>query len=149
MNYRIFRFCMQFVAASLLTIGVQSLASNASPVSGSLVSGTYDVLRNTDVGSQSQIVLRVHLVNHGALNLSIQRITIWDFSHPERGGSRACAIALAAHASANTTQEFTIRRSDYQLWQKGVRPRLVLQLAGSRNTKAVVRLDRTSRQEVK
>lgn len=116
-----------------------------------LVSGTYAVVQETNLGRQEQIRLRIHLVNHGASGLSIQRMTIWDFSHPEKGGTRACAVALGAHASVDTTQEFTIRRADYQMWEKGVRPRLVLQLTGPGNTrsKTVVRLDRDSSKEVR
>ncbi len=153
MSYKILRLCKRcLVVAALLGLGVQfSLATNASPVSGShvsgpLISGSYEVLQDTAHGPQAQIRMRIHLVNHGPSDLSIQRMTLWDFSHPDKGGSHACAVALRAHASSETTQEFTIRRSDYQLWQRGFRPRFVLQMAGpgSAKSKAVVRLDRIS-----
>jgi hypothetical protein len=146
MSYNILRLCKWcLVAAALLAFGVPWAAGgNAPVVSGPMVSGSYEVVYNTDLGSQAQIRIRIHLVNHGPSDLSIQRMTFWDFSHPDKGGSHACAVALRAHASAETTQEFTIRRSDYQLWQKGFRPRFVLQMAGpgSTKSKAVVRLDR-------
>jgi hypothetical protein len=153
MSYNIFRVCKwRLVVAVLFALGVQfAFASNAP-----LVSGSYEVLQNTDLGSQAQIRMRIHLVNHGPSNLSILRMTLWDFSHPEKGGSRGCAVTLRAHASAETTQEFTIDRTEYQMWQRGLRPRLVLQMEGPGNTpgrttksKAVVRLDRTAGQEVK
>jgi len=143
MSYNILRVCKWcLVVAALFVLGVQfAPASNAL-----LVSGSYEVMQSTDLGSQAQIRMRIHLVNHGPYNLSIQRMTLRDFSYPDKGGSHACAVALRAHASAETTQEFTIQRPEYQSWQKGQRPRLVLQMEGPRNTKskAVVRLDRIS-----
>jgi len=154
MSYNIFRLCKRcLVVATLFALGLQfSPASNAP-----LVSGSYEVVQNTDLGSQAQIRLRIHLVNHGPSDLSIQRMTLWDFSHPDKGGSRACAVVLRAHGAAETTQEFTFRRSDYHLWQKGYRPRLVLQMSGPSSaagrttlkSTAVVRLDRISGQEAK
>jgi hypothetical protein len=73
-------------------------------------------------------------------------MTLRDFSYPDKGGSHACGVALRAHTSAETTQEFTIQRPEYRSWQRGLRPRLVLQMEGPRNikSKAVVRLDRIS-----
>ena len=133
--------------AALFTPGIQfALASNAP-----LVSGSYQVVENKDLGARSHVQVRIHLVNHGASDLSIQRVTLWDFSHADNGGTTACAVTLPAHASADTTLQFTIRRSDYQMWQRGFRPRLVLQMAGPGHTasKAVVRLDRISGQEAK
>jgi len=148
MSYNILRLCKRcLVVAALLALGVQFAPASNAP----LVSGSYKIVQNTDLGSQEQIRILIHLVNHGPSDLSIQRMTLWDFSHPDKGGSHACAVTLGAHASAETTQEFTLRRSDYQLWQRGFRPRFVLQMAGPGNTKskAVVRLDRISGQEAK
>jgi|SRR5208282_1966922 len=155
MSCSIFRFCKwRLVVAALFALGVQfALASNVP-----LVSGSYEILQNTNLGSQAQIRMRIHLVNHGPSDLSIQRMTLWDFAHPEKGGSHACVVTLRAHASAETTQEFTIEPPEYQLWQKGRQPRLVLRMAGpgsvtGRKTVAksttVVRLDRISGQEAK
>jgi hypothetical protein len=148
MSYRILRVCKwRLVVAALFALVVQFAPASNAP----LVSGSYEVVQNTDLGSQAQIRMRIHLVNHGPNDLSIQRMTLWDFSHPDRGGSHACAVTLHAHASAETTQEFTIRRPEYELWQRGLRPRLVLQMGGPGSTKstAVVRLDRVSGQEAK
>lgn len=135
------------MVAALFAIGIPFALANNGP----LVSGSYEVVRQTTVGSQAEIQMRIQLVNHGTSDLSIQRMTLWDFSHHEKGGSRACAVTLRAHSSAETTQEFTLSQSDYQLWKKGFRPRFVLQMAGPANTKckAVVRLDRISGQEAK
>lgn len=132
---------------ALFALGVQSALAKNAP----LVSGSYQVVESKDLGSVSQIQIRIHLVNHGSSDFSIQRMTLWDLSHADKGGTSACAVALRAHASAETTQQFTIRSSDYQSWQRGFRPRLVLQMAdpGRAKNRTVVRLDRISGKEAK
>jgi hypothetical protein len=135
------------VTVALLALGAQGALANDAP----LVSGSYQVVESRDLGSQSQIQVRIHLLNHGSTDFSIQRMTLWDLSHADKGGTSACAVALRAHASAETTQQFTIRRADYQSWQRGFRPRLVLQFAGPGRSKSrtVVRLVRISGKEAK
>lgn len=145
---RILRICNYLlIVAGLFVFATQFAQASNAP----LVSGSYKVVQSTDLGSQSKIQLRIRLVNHGPSDFSIQRMTLWDFSHADKGGSQACAVLLRAHASAETTQQFIIRRSDFQMWRKGFRPRLVLQMAGanSAKSKTVVRLDRISGQEAK
>jgi hypothetical protein len=139
--------------AALLAVAIQFAAADNAPQ----VSGSYVVTQRRAVGSQVQIGMRIHLTNHGTSDLSIRRLTLWDFSHPEKGGSRVSALTLRAHAAADTTQQFTVSRSDYQSWQKGFRPRFVLETAGTRSTPGspvlkrtlIVRLDHTSGQEGK
>ena len=135
-----------FFVLSQLMLGQFAAAGNAP-----LVSGAYAVVQESNLGGQEQIRLHIHLVNHGLTALNIQRMTIWDFSRSEKGGTQTCSVALGAHASADTTQEFTIRRTDYLTWKKGARPRLILQTMGPGNarSKMVVRLDRDSSKEVR
>ena len=148
MSYNILSICKRLlVVAALFVFGVQLALASSAP----RVSGSYQVLQDINLGSQSQIRVRIHLVNHGPADLFIQKMTIWDFSHPDKGGMHTCAVTLRAHAFVDTTQEFTIDRPEYQLWQRGLRPRFVLQTAGPGNTRgqAVVRLDRMSVKEAK
>ena len=135
----------------LVVAALFALAQFASASNAPVVSGTYQVVQNTNLGSQTQIRMRIHLVNHGPKNLAIERLTLWDFSHPDKGGTHPCALTLRAHASADTTQQFTIRRPEFESWRRGLRPRLVLELAAPARTKstAVVRLDRVDGQEAK
>jgi hypothetical protein len=144
MNHKILRMCIWLAVA--MFVDQFATASNA-PV----VSGYYQVVQSKAVGSQKQIKVFIHLVNHGPIDLSIQRMTLWDFSHPDKGGTGVCALALHAHATAETTQEFTIRRPEYESWRRGMRPRLVLELMAPSRAKstAVVRLDRISSQEAR
>jgi len=137
----------RLLLVALLALGFELASASNSP----LVSGSYHILQNADLGSEVQVHILLHLVNHGPSVLSIERVTLWDFSHPDKGGSNACAITLRPRASADTTQEFTIKRMEYEQWKKGLRPRLVLQMTGPRNTKSTVtvRLDRLAGEEAK
>lgn len=96
---------------------------------GSPVTGSYRVLEHTTRGPEAQIRMRIHLVNSTASGLVIQRMTLSNLPHTDRGSMRACAVTVRAHASVDTTQEFTIPRTQYQLWQRGMKPRFVLQVA--------------------
>ena len=148
------RSCRQGLpVVGLIFLFVQFMSASSTPV----VTGSYALLRHVVRGSQAQIRMRIHLVNHGSSDLSIRRITLWDFSHPATGGSRICALALLANASTDAVEEFSISRADYQQWQRGARPRFVLELenpvraerkAPSKTT-TVVRLDRVSAREAK
>jgi hypothetical protein len=121
-------------------------ASSSSPITGS-----YTILQHTARGSQTKIQIRIRLVNHGSSDLSIHRIVPWDLSHPQRVASHACALTVRAHSSLETTQEFIIRRPEYQLWQRGLRPRFLLELSpgGAGRRTIVVGLDHVSPQEAK
>jgi len=91
--------------------------------------------------------MQLHLVNRGAGDLHIQRITLWDFSHPTKGGTQACSLVIRASSSADTKQEFTIPQAEYALWRRGAQPRLVLEVAapGGRSSTEVVSLERADR----
>jgi hypothetical protein len=170
MAQRLFHQCRQFLVAALIAFysfasgsaaAVNAPHSNALPsnapqpsaahITAPQLSASYNVLERTNLGAEQQIRLRIHLVNQSAAALSIDRITLWSFSQPEKGATRPCQLTLRAHSSADSTFDFTIRSADYQLWRANRQPRLILQFAGGGHTrtKTVVHLVRTSAQEVK
>jgi hypothetical protein len=120
-----------------------SRASDNRAHSAPQMSGAYRVIEKTDQGPQIRLRLQLRLINHGPSNLHIQRITLWD-RHPEKGATQACAIAIPAGHSADTTPEFTIAFQEYETWQRGSEPRLVLELQSPNGRKATeaVRLSR-------
>ena len=79
MSYKtLYTYKWPLVVAALFALAQFALAGNAPTVSG-----TYQVMQKTNLGSQTQVRMRIHLVNHGPKNLAIQRVTLWDFSHPD------------------------------------------------------------------
>lgn len=108
------------------------------------LSGTYKVLRESQAGNQVRVRLQLHLVNPRTRDLHIQRITLWEFSHPAKDGTQASSVALHPGASADVTQEVTISRAEYELWKRGAKPRVVLDVAApsGRFTREVIHLER-------
>lgn len=142
MNPRNSRISPLLVLAGLfvLTIGF----AQASAVSH--LSGSYKVVHQTDLGPRTRVRLQLHLANHGPRDLHILRITLWGSSHPTDGEDKKYSLVLHPDASASTTQEFTIPRSDYRLWNRAKCLKLLVAVEepGGRKTTELVRLDRIS-----
>lgn len=110
------------------------------------LSGSYRVVQKTEVGPHNRVQLQLHLTNQGQSDLVIQRVALWDFSHPNRTGVRACSLALRAGSSADTTQEFMVPRSEYESWRASHGPKLLLEVMSpsGRKTIEVVHLNGAS-----
>ncbi len=136
MNHRILRnhYCL---AVTLLLFGLVTHCANASNIP---VTGSYEVIEKTDLGSRTKILLRLYLTNHELGVLYLQRVFLWDFATPPSGGRRTSAIALPPGTSEETTQEFVVSRLQFDQWQRGLLPRVVLDLqtaTGAKITQAI------------
>jgi hypothetical protein len=132
------RFCL--VLAACVAFGPQLMqASDLTRLSGS-----YEVVRKTDAGAKTTVRLRVHLINRGSSSLSIQRMALRDFSHPTLDQMRNSALTIPAGGACDSTQEFTVPRIEYEAWQRGNQPIVVLELVASsgRRTSESLRLIR-------
>lgn|SRR5208337_3230339 len=139
-NHRTSRNHYCLLVACLLV----AFASQFAQAANLPISGSYEVIEKTDLGSQTKITVRLHLTNHGQGLLYLQQVLLADFAHPSNGGPRTSSIALNPGTSEDATQEFVIPRSQFAEWQRGLRPRVLLQLqtaTGARITQ-VIRLDR-------
>ena len=107
------------------------------------LSGSYQVTQKTDRGAKSSVRLVFRLTNQGEGDLSIQRIALWDFSHLGRESMRHCTLIIPKGGSTETTQEFTIPRSEFDSWRGANGPRLLLEvrLPSGRMTTEVVHLN--------
>ena len=131
----------------LLLIALFSTATNPALAQDSLLlTGAYAIQKKAHNGGQMRVAMRIQLQNGGSRDLHIQRMTVWDFSHPAKGSTQACSVTVRAGSSSSTTQEFTIPPAEYELWKRGSRPRLVVEIGTrtGRPSSAVVRLDRLS-----
>ena len=131
----------------LVIVGLVVLSMPTAGASESAqLTGTYKVTRKAEIGGQTRVQILIHLVNRGTRDLHIQRITFWDFSHPVKGGTQSCSLVVHSAHSSDTTQEFTLPPAEYELWKRGARPRLVLEVATPQGhpTTQVVRLDRNA-----
>lgn len=150
------------ICLCLLLIAGLPVPSFAAPQASAApqLSGSYKIIQKSEKNGETQIhaqrvqtqqaqvqvQLQLHLVNRSFRDLHIQHITLWDFAHPSKGGSQACSLVVHSAASISTTQQFTVPRAELDLWKRGTRPRVVLELAtpNGRPSTAVVRLDRAS-----
>lgn len=110
------------------------------------LSGSCQIVHKTEVGPNHSVRLQLHLSNLGQSDLVIQRVALRNFSHPGREGVRSCSLALHAGGSIDTTQEFTVSRSEYESWRGSHEPRLLLEvmLPSGRKTIEVIHLNSTS-----
>lgn len=108
------------------------------------VRGFYEVTQTVDLGSQVRVFLRLRLINRGDGTLFIQCLTLRSFSPAPERQAHSVSVLLRPHASEVMTQEFTISHSEYELWLRGVRPRLVLEMQSSDQNKLTeaIQLDR-------
>lgn len=137
---RISNFLLSITALTLVSISAG--AASEPP----RLSGWYRIVHQEETGGQARVRLQIHLVNALSHDLRIQRMTVWDMSHPTKGATQACSLVIRAGGSVEMIQEFMIPRAEYDLWRRGARPRLVLEIATpiGRPASEVVHLDRAS-----
>lgn len=143
MNSRLF---MDYVLSLALATAVVLAPQLSRAAEFTRFSGSYEVICKTDAGSNTSVRVRVHVTNERTSKVSIERIALRDFSHPAVKQVRACALSVPAGGSGELTQEFVAPRLEYESWQRGSQPKLILEiLTGSgRRTTEVVPLTRIS-----
>jgi hypothetical protein len=98
------------------------------------ITGSYELIQKTNLGSQTKITVRFHLTNQGLNPLYLQELLLSDFGHPPSGQLLTPSITLPPGTAEETSQEFVIPRLEFDQWQKGVPPRVVLQLKTTTGT---------------
>jgi hypothetical protein len=141
------RFLQMFTRLVIISGVCITGASAARAVDAPELSGSYELLQHQDAGTQTHVRILIQVANHGAHEVNIQRLTLWDLKHADPGATQATLLVVHPGANGSTEQEFTIPRTEYELWTRGTRPRLVLEVGTSNNRKAteVIRLERISR----
>lgn len=142
MNHRTFRShsCLSVVLV-LLAFGMQPAHAANIPISGS-----YEVMQKTDLGSQAKVLVRFHLTNHGTSPLSVQEVLVSDFAHPPSGGPVSPSVTLSPGVSQEISQELVIPQLQLERWHRGLLPRVILELktaSGARISQAI-RLEQVS-----
>lgn len=140
-NSRMLQLCGWLVVSAGLLV---SSVAMAQPAGAARLAGSYQIVQREQSGGQVRVRLQLHLVNRGTREFHLKRITLWDFAHPTRGASQTMSLVLHGSTSVDATQQFTIPRAEYELWRRGIRPRMVLEtdLPNGRSGSEVLRLDR-------
>ncbi len=140
MNHRTFCNCY-CLGVALLLFTLCALPANAANLP---ISGTYEVIQKTDLGSQAKVVMRFHLTNHSQDPVVLQALSLSDFGHQPGNAPLTASITLPPGGSQVISQSFVISRMQFDQWKMGAYPRVVVELqttAGARITQAV-RLER-------
>jgi hypothetical protein len=112
-----------------LTILLLVFATDALPAAESTphVFGSYAVMHATSAGRDTRVELRLRLVNPSAQAVSIERLAVF-YLHPAAAKLLTNPILVEAHTTQEISQEFTIPTPEYELWQKGMRPSLHMEM---------------------
>jgi hypothetical protein len=97
-------------------------------VAGQTMAGTYKVTDTTDLGMQVRVTMQIRLMNAGEDKLFVTEVRLRGFPRPARNEGNPAGVILEPHGSSEFTQEFTIEKQEYELWNKGARPRLGLKV---------------------
>jgi hypothetical protein len=130
------KFCLCLIA--LLALVIEASASSA-------ISGSYEIVSKSHSTAGASVVLRFHLVNAGAKPVYVDRIFLWDVGRPVKSAASE-VITLAPATSEATTREFAIPIEQFEKWQRGPSPQVVLNLRTAAGTKfaQTIRLQRAS-----
>jgi hypothetical protein len=102
----------------------------------------YKVTETTDLGTQVHVTLQIRLMNAGEDKIFVTQVRLRGFLHPGRSEDQPVGVILEPHGNSEFTQEFTIDKQEYKLWNKSARPRLGLkiQVAGGAETTMTIAL---------
>jgi len=115
------------------------------------LAGFYSVKNVNDLGAQVRVTLQVRLANSGEADLSTAKLSLRSSLPAQKDHGAIAPVALRPHGNASFTQDFTISRTEYQMWKKGARPSLSIraQAAGAKTLTRTIKLLPTRAAEAK
>lgn len=99
------------------------------------VLGSCAVVKTTSMGRDTQVELRVRIVNPGDQAVSVEKLTLLA-PGPAAANPLPAPIQVSAHSKQEMTQEFKIPTQQYQLWQKGMRAFLSVDMRTKEGTRS-------------
>jgi hypothetical protein len=131
-------FTLNLLSLALL-IALSALGTGATTI----ISGSYRVVDTTDLGTDVRVTLSIRLTNPGDSLLFVSKVGLLDLTPAAHGtGEVPVSVNIEPNSSSSFNQDFTIPKAAYELMEKGVRPRLILQVqpAGAAETKLTISL---------
>jgi len=115
------------------------------------VAGFYGVKNVNDLGTQVRVTLQVRLTNTGESDLSTAKLALRSSLPAGKDHGAITPLALRPRATASFTQDFTISRTEYEMWKKGAKPALSIstQTAGGKTLTRTIKLLPIRAQEAK
>lgn len=108
----------------LLAIATSMLLAAESP-NHPHVLGSCAVVKTTNVGQDTQVELRVRIVNPSEQAVFVEKLRLLA-PGPAAGRPLPSAVQISAHSEQEITQAFTIHTGQYRLWHRGGRAFLIV-----------------------
>jgi len=134
------RFVTLFLAAFFAALLLSTPAS-----AGSILSGTYKITENTDLGTQVRITVQLSLVNAGATSLTVSKVSLRSISAPGQTVSVASTVVVHSHSNAQVSLQFLMAKKDFNAWSSGPHQKFLVTLkpSGGKTTLINIPLLRT------
>jgi hypothetical protein len=140
MNLRL-RFNLISLAAFLAVLLFVPPHASAGP----MVSGTYKITENTDLGTQVRITVQLNLVNGGTTGLTVTQVGLHSPSAPGQKVSVTSNVVVRSHSSSQVTLQFQMAKQDFNQWSTGPHQQfqVTLKPSGGKSTLINIPLLRT------
>lgn len=117
----------RLATAVLLLATATSMLLAAQSAHNPQVLGSCTVVKTTSMGQNTQVELRVRIVNSGEQAVSVEKLMLLA-PGPATAKPLQSPVQISAHSQQEMTREFKIPMHQYQLWQKGVRAFLIVEM---------------------
>jgi len=109
----------RFIALSLAVFLVVLLCVTPHALAGPMVTGTYKITENTDLGAQVRITLQLNLVNGGTSGLTVTQVGVRSLSAKGQLVSASANAVVRSHSSVQVSLQFLMAKQDFNLWYTG------------------------------
>jgi len=110
---------LRFIALSLAAFFAVLILMTTPASAGSILSGTYKITENTDLGTQVRITVQLSLVNAGATGLTVTKVSLRSLSAPGQTVSVASTVVVHSHSTAQVSLQFQMAKQDFNQWSNG------------------------------
>src|SRR5208283_4153968 len=97
---------LRFIAVSLAAFFAVLLFMTTPAWAGSILSGTYKITENTDLGAQVRITVQLDLVNGGTTSVTVTKVGLRSLSAPGQRVNVASTVVVHSHSSAQVSLQF-------------------------------------------
>lgn len=110
---------LRFIALSLTAFFAVLILVTPHASAGPILSGTYKITENTDLGAQVRITVQLNLVNGGTAGLTVTKVGLRSLSAPGQRVSVASNVVVHSHSSAQVSLQFLMAKQDFDRWSTG------------------------------
>jgi hypothetical protein len=95
--------------------------------------GFYDLVNVTDLRDQVRFDLKLRVFNYSDANISNATLTLLDSLRPGTVYATFPDVSIARREGVKRTQSVTIPMSEYEQWQQGAQPNVIIWFRDAKN----------------